>query len=471
AATLTDIAHWQDVAQCAFPTNASFDSVSAAGDWVVGSDTTGNLYTVETATSRCVVHPSSWQAGQRGQVKFAPSGLRFLSTAGDLLSLWEAEAPKPVATLQTPRWFMQCLNLSPGGRYAVAGGPGEFVLWDLKKSSHAILKTSLRGNVYGATFLPPDDATLVIADMTRGLEFWDLGKSPPVMSRTAEPMWAWDLASSPDGERLFTPHTGGLAVFSVRSGRVLADFRGLPGPRQPGFALHPDGNTIVWRTADQLVTWRAPAFAEIETVEKAEADRQQAHKAAADLMVARAREAGVIKQWLVLAPLPFGLESQSGVAALDREQLPQEAQLQPRAGNRVKLATGKRTWRAVQLKDPVIDFTRFSGSLTNFNLAYAVCYFRSDADRTNLVLKVGSDDQAKIYLNGKEIYRQIAVRACVQDQDVVKPVALRAGLNVLVFKVVNEECPWEGTVRLTDTAGQPVEGIKVDLKPDDPRGH
>ena len=40
-----------------------------------------------------------------------------------------------------------------------------------------------------------------------------------------------------------------------------------------------------------------------------------------------------------------------------------------------------------------------------------------------------------------------------------------AGLNVLVFKVVNEASDWKGSIRLTDAAGQPVKGIKVTLTP------
>ena len=43
-------------------------------------------------------------------------------------------------------------------------------------------------------------------------------------------------------------------------------------------------------------------------------------------------------------------------------------------------------------------------------------------------------------------------------------VELKAGLNVLVFKVVNEAAVWQGSVRFTDAAGQPVRGIQVGLE-------
>jgi len=80
-------------------------------------------------------------------------------------------------------------------------------------------------------------------------------------------------------------------------------------------------------------------------------------------------------------------------------------------------------------------------------------------------MKVGCDDEAKIYLNGKEIYRNEIARACVPDQDEVAGIEFRAGLNVLVFKVVNEILGWQGSVRFADAAGQPLKGIRVTLDP------
>ena len=43
---------------------------------------------------------------------------------------------------------------------------------------------------------------------------------------------------------------------------------------------------------------------------------------------------------------------------------------------------------------------------------------------------------------------------------------LRAGLNVLVLKVVNQVFDWKASVRFEDAAGQPVKGIRVTLEPD-----
>lgn len=49
-------------------------------------------------------------------------------------------------------------------------------------------------------------------------------------------------------------------------------------------------------------------------------------------------------------------------------------------------------------------------------------------------------------------------------------IELKAGLNVLVFKVVRAErddkFPWGGSVRFTTADGSPVTGLTVTLDPD-----
>ena len=99
-------------------------------------------------------------------------------------------------------------------------------------------------------------------------------------------------------------------------------------------------------------------------------------------------------------------------------------------------------------------------------MAYAVCYLRSEAEQRGLQMLVGSDDEAKVYLNGKQVYRSPVPRGFVADQDTVPDLALNAGLNVLVFKVVNEASDWKGSIRFTDAQGNPVKGIKVTLDPE-----
>jgi hypothetical protein len=51
---------------------------------------------------------------------------------------------------------------------------------------------------------------------------------------------------------------------------------------------------------------------------------------------------------------------------------------------------------------------------------------------------------------------------------VVSDIALQAGLNVILFKVVIVKGDWAGSIQLTDAEGNPVKGIKVTLTPEPP---
>jgi len=112
----------------------------------------------------------------------------------------------------------------------------------------------------------------------------------------------------------------------------------------------------------------------------------------------------------------------------------------------------------------VVDFSAVLGQVAERSVAYAVCYIESDRERDGLWLQVGSDDQAKVYLNGQEIYQHRLGRR-LDTLDTVGPVGLKRGTNVLLFKVVNQGETWEGCARLVDEAGRPVEGLRVKLTP------
>jgi len=122
---------------------------------------------------------------------------------------------------------------------------------------------------------------------------------------------------------------------------------------------------------------------------------------------------------------------------------------------------------AAEADRALLDFARLLGAPRHFCVAYAVCYLQSAARQTGLLLKVNGLDLARLYLNGNDIYRRTSLRGRVPDPDVVAGMELKAGLNVLVFKVLVEICPsWDGSVWLTDAEGQPVPSLRVTLDPD-----
>jgi hypothetical protein len=118
------------------------------------------------------------------------------------------------------------------------------------------------------------------------------------------------------------------------------------------------------------------------------------------------------------------------------------------------------------VKDNVLDFDATLGQVTIGSVAYAVCYIQSDAELHGLQMLVGSQDEAKVYLNGKEVYKAALPHGKVEVQEKIQGIDLNVGLNVVVFKVVNETQFWKGSIELQDAQGNPVRGIKVTLDPE-----
>jgi hypothetical protein len=175
------------------------------------------------------------------------------------------------------------------------------------------------------------------------------------------------------------------------------------------------------------------------------------------------RAQGFLQTWLLLLPLPLSA-GESGAQALDRQQLPDEARLRPQPGQEVAIGGQQWVWLEHQSPRAVVNFNEVTGRVADRSVVYAACYIESDHARDGLWLQVGSDDQGKVYLNGREIYQCRQIRD-VSSLDAVGPLGLKRGVNVLLFKVVNETGQWEGCARLVDDAGRPVQGLRVKLTP------
>jgi hypothetical protein len=167
---------------------------------------------------------------------------------------------------------------------------------------------------------------------------------------------------------------------------------------------------------------------------------------------------GFIQKWLVLAPIPFA-DGESGGDALDKEQIKDEAKLKPKAGTKAKIRNKELTWKEHVSKEHLVDFNELLGGVTEDSVAYAVTYIVVPEELKNVKMKTGSDDQCKVYINGKEVFKNTDPRAADKDQDTTE-VVLRKGVNVLVAKVVNETFLWSFCVRFTDKDDKPLKNLK-----------
>ena len=313
----------------------------------------------------------------------------------------------------------------------------------------------------------PDGQRIVTGSFDQTAKLWEAASGKELLTLKGHSSWVNGVAFSPDGQRIATGGIDNTArVWETASGRELLTLKGhLRGVVCVSFS--PDGQRIVTGSRDRTArVWEAARPEQVAAWQKEERAATQ-HVAAAQAeqerqIIARARDS--IKQWLVLAPVALAT-GQSGAEGLDIEQIEGEGQFRPKAGEARSIGAGESKWREVALTNEVIDFNALLGQETTQSVAYAVCYLQSEAEQRGLQMLVGSDDEAKIYLNGKQIYTNAFPRPFYAEEDKVPDIALNAGVNVLVFKVVNETRDWKGSIRFTDAQGSPVKGIKVTLDP------
>lgn len=169
---------------------------------------------------------------------------------------------------------------------------------------------------------------------------------------------------------------------------------------------------------------------------------------------------GFIRNWLVLAPLPGG---ESGAEGLNHDYLNGEAGIRPKPGAQVTIGGVGMTWKAHQTPAYFIDFREsFDRTGGEYVTGYAVAYVIADAPM-NVTLALGTNDQGKAWLNGREVFKFLETRVLERDADKV-PVSLVQGQNVLVLKVVNEVNSWQACARFRrgDLA---VTDLKISLTP------
>ena len=174
---------------------------------------------------------------------------------------------------------------------------------------------------------------------------------------------------------------------------------------------------------------------------------------------------GFIHDWLLLAPIQLASDT-DGAVAIDKNQIPDEGKLKPKAGDKATVEGKELAWKKVKTTDYFLDLNALVKQQTEKTVAYAVSYIRSDEERTGLQLKMGSNDQGKVYLNGKQLLKATDARTMEQDADVARNVTLNKGVNVVVFKIFNEGGEdWQGCLRFTEANGKAVTNLFHRLEP------
>ena len=172
---------------------------------------------------------------------------------------------------------------------------------------------------------------------------------------------------------------------------------------------------------------------------------------------------GYIRHWVMLAPVALR-DGETCAEALLKEQIKDEAALRPKAGDKVKVGAKELVWQNVTASTNYFDFNEVLKSINDHVAGYMVTYIECEKETPDVILAVASNDQGRIYFNGVDIYAFTEARPLMLDADKGR-VTLKKGVNVMVFKITNEQNSWQGAMRFLDTAGAPVKDLKIKLSP------
>ena len=172
---------------------------------------------------------------------------------------------------------------------------------------------------------------------------------------------------------------------------------------------------------------------------------------------------GYIRDWVMLAPIALP-DGETCAEALLKDQIKNESALRPKTGDKVKIGDKELSWRNVTASTNYFDFNETLKSINDHVAGYMVSYIECDQDVPDVTVAVGSNDQGRIYFNGVDIYAFTEARPLMLDADKGR-ITLKKGVNVIVFKIANEQNSWQGAMRLMDKAGTPLKNVKIRLSP------
>lgn len=172
---------------------------------------------------------------------------------------------------------------------------------------------------------------------------------------------------------------------------------------------------------------------------------------------------GYVRDWLMLAPIHMP-EGRSGGDLILENQIKDEAALRPKAGDKVKVSGKEFSWKPITASTNYFDFNAILNSVNDHAVGYMVTYIECDEEMPGVIIAVGSNDEGRIFFNGIDIYAFTEPRPLELDADKGK-ITLKKGVNVIMFKVFNEQNSWQGAMRLLDKSGAPLTNLKIKLSP------
>jgi Glycosyl hydrolases family 2/Glycosyl hydrolases family 2, TIM barrel domain len=191
---------------------------------------------------------------------------------------------------------------------------------------------------------------------------------------------------------------------------------------------------------------------------------------------------GFIKDWLIIGPFPNDIVN-GARKGLDTDFLNGENNIKPQPemkmqsvfiADKAKLIAGIGStnewgfsetkkfdikWKEYHSKTQKIILDKMFNPIDDQLVIYAACYIESPSQQ-KVKLRVGSDDDHKIWLNGKVIGQQKSSQAIIPD-NFIYPVMLKRGINRLLLKVVDRTHGFGYCIAISDENNKAVNNLKI----------
>ena len=166
-----------------------------------------------------------------------------------------------------------------------------------------------------------------------------------------------------------------------------------------------------------------------------------------------------LQSWLIAGPYPGTPQGDDHLFL--RHVDPKR--VRPREGGKA----GRKRWLLYDSPEPKVEIGKAVGNEQAWASYYAAIYLHAECEQ-EAHLWIGSDDGLRVYLDGEEVLYGHHHGYCGDDHYRV-PLQLPAGRSLLLLHVENLEYYVHFRARLTDPAGQCIEGVETSTTPRKPR--
>ena len=274
---------------------------SPGGDLLASADYSGTIRLWDLRSGALHSQLEDERTSSLESLAWSPDG-KTLASAGDGITLWDADTGKPIATLEGHEGTVESVAWSRDGQLLASGGAdGTVRLWDVaRRIQVGDALTGHEGTVWGVAW-SPDEATLASVGADGTLRFWDAGthKSTGLVRLENEDV-AQAVAWSPDGKTLATGSVNRLvqlwdAGTRAPVGEPLAGHE----LELTSVAFSPDGRELVSASRDGAIRlWDVEGRRELgETLRASDASIEGVQFAPDGLSFASGGGDGAVRLW------------------------------------------------------------------------------------------------------------------------------------------------------------------------------